>query len=397
MVRIGGFPPPVGPRGGGFRLSLNAFRQRLTDLARRVPLPPAFGGVGKNSFICMYPNPAKVRDFLQAGHRVFGDLVRKWGLRPDFRPSKLLPFQPPDRVRIMLPTYPPRIAEIRPRLPKVIENSVKKQIIPLPVEDIGKTIKRVLDNLQKRHPLIRPRERLQNFVTELARHLQPRAGGMEPGAPQRPRPDVDLSGPLLASATGPTPLASTPSVAQPTSSTPSVGEQIYGKAKDWWKDPSNWLHAIPALMYLVCPRGWDLGHVITAVRALRELQRGDTNAFNIASKALNILKYLLPPPLRQILGTATSFLNIFKAVELSDVYRDVLDIAQKIRQYNQMGITDPQEMIARIYEDLVDPDVGKWQYYGNLKGEDPRVRFVRALTVYLLASGDEQLTGQVQR
>jgi hypothetical protein len=111
-MRVGGIGGTPFRPFGGVRLSLGAFRQGLTALARRVPFPPNFGGVG---FICRYPSPTAVQGFLKAGRKAFGDLVQKWGIRgPISQP--FFPFPPTKAgARLQLP----RLADVRPRLPSL--------------------------------------------------------------------------------------------------------------------------------------------------------------------------------------------------------------------------------------------------------------------------------------
>jgi hypothetical protein len=111
-MRVGGIGGTPFRPFGGIRLSLGAFRQGLTALARRVPFPPNFGGVG---FICRYPSPTAVQGFLKAGRKAFGDLVQKWGIRgPISQP--FFPFPPTKAgTRLQLP----RLADVRPRLPSL--------------------------------------------------------------------------------------------------------------------------------------------------------------------------------------------------------------------------------------------------------------------------------------
>jgi hypothetical protein len=176
-----------------------------------------------------------------------------------------------------------------------------------------------------------------------------------------------------------------------------MGEQIYGKARDWWKDPVNWLYFTSALK-LAHPEGWELGHIITEIRVLQDLQAGDHNAFHIASKAIEVMSKVLPLPFNQIVGTPANLLNIFKGMELQQLNADVLVVAKKIQQYANQN-SSRQEIIQKIYEDLTDPNSGAWQIYQGPSPDPPeaQVRFVRALTAYVLASGDEQLTGKPQR
>lgn len=417
MVRISG-PKSIGPgfvgRAAG-AISRGFFVKRLTNLAGRLPQLGAVLDRG----IRTLASPPKIQHFLRTGRSAFETLLKKYGLN-DPGPLPTLPFQPPGKIRIMLPTYPPRYIEVRPQLPPKLEDSIRqKRPILDDLKFFPKIEDEVLRKLQKRHPTgpFGTREGLapfiRDFITELGRHASPMETGVPsipgselhrhgpfladvPGA--RPKPDIDMQGPLLAAATSPSTVSGvtgTPATVQPLSA--SVGEQIYGKADDWWKDPSNWPHAVSAMLGLPYPANWKFGHVVTTVRALKELQQGNPKSIDIASKVLNVLEYLLPSPFRQVLGSATSFLNIFKGVELADMYRDVSAIAKKINEYRNQGIEDPKEIVQRLQEDLLDPDVGMWQIYGNLRGEDPRVRLVRALTVYILATGDENLTGIPQR
>jgi hypothetical protein len=62
-MRVGGIGGTPFRPFGGVRLSLGAFRQGLTALARRVPFPPNFGGVGRNAFLYVVthrPRPFRV-------------------------------------------------------------------------------------------------------------------------------------------------------------------------------------------------------------------------------------------------------------------------------------------------------------------------------------------------
>ncbi|MCS7313325.1 MAG: hypothetical protein NZ742_10520 [Acidobacteria bacterium] len=394
--------------------------QRLQNLVGRLPASSGFRlGTAIGRAIQNLVSSPKIQHFLQTGRSAFEGLRQKYALvDPGHLPT--LPFQPPEKVRVMLPTYPPRYIEVQPKLPPKFEEIIKsfqQRPVPSP-EETRKLVEDALRRLQRRNPILRDlMALLRDFMTELGRHGSPLETGLpsesgsalhglgqrwaDSGASAtmsaRPKPDIDAQGPLLAAAQAPSgvsDVSGTPTPAVPVSG--SVGEQIYGKAKDWSKDPANWPHVLPALT-LVRPKGWDLGHVVTAVRVLRELERGAPKAFDIALKAMNVLKYILPPPLRQMVGSATDFMNMFKGIELADIYSDVLVIANKIQYYRQIDMTDPKEIIRRIREDLLDPVAGKWQLYGNLKNEDANVRFVRALTVYLLASGDEQLTGVPRR
>jgi predicted chitinase/prefoldin subunit 5 len=120
----------------------------LTALARRVPFPPNFGGVG---FICRYPSPTAVQGFLKAGRKAFGDLVQKWGL--DIRPPRGSCWLPPG-----VKFDPPRLVDVRPRLTSLslpdpvkamyeFENIIRNRKFPIRLSDTGRMWKDFLEEL----------------------------------------------------------------------------------------------------------------------------------------------------------------------------------------------------------------------------------------------------------